>query len=176
LPAVEVPKNWRKPPPALSAAPPLVVKLPFCAVELSKKCMIPPKAPLTAPLYRFVMPTPLIVNVTVGVVVMVNPLAPALNTVRLTSVLAEVETPVVLETPNIAVSAAPLGTVAGVQLIAVFQSPLTGLARHFALPPKAVAAAKSKKSSVGAAASELTTLRHCPGGRLSEVLTGGIVR
>ena len=42
--------------------------------------------------------------------------------------------PVVLETENCAVSAAPLGTVAGVQLVAVFQSPLGGLRFQVALP------------------------------------------
>ena len=43
------------------------------------------------------MPTPLMVNVNVGLAVIVNALAPALNTMPLTSVLADRETAVVLE-------------------------------------------------------------------------------
>ena len=41
---------------------------------------------------------------------------------------------VVLETPKVAVSLGPLGMVAGVQLVAVFQSPLVGLRFQVALP------------------------------------------
>jgi hypothetical protein len=54
-----------------------------------------------------------------------------------TSVLAEMETPVMVEEMNDAVSAEPLGTVAGDQLPAVFQSPVAGRARHVALPARA---------------------------------------
>ena len=51
-----------------------------------------------------------------------------------TSVSAEMETLVVFETANVAVSTDPLGTVAGVQFVAVFQSPEPGLRSHVALP------------------------------------------
>jgi len=66
----------------------------------------------------FVMPTPLMVNVKVGLAVIVNALPPALNTMPLTSVLAERETPVIVEDAKKAVSDGPLGMVAGVQLAA----------------------------------------------------------
>jgi hypothetical protein len=45
-------------------------------------------------------------------------------------------TSVILETPNVAVSADPLGTVLGVQLIARNQSPLVGLRFQVVLPAK----------------------------------------
>ena len=44
------------------------------------------------------------------------------------------ETLVVFERANVAVSADPLGTVGGVQFVAVFQSPEVGLRSHVALP------------------------------------------
>ena len=53
-----------------------------------------------------------------------------------TSVLAESETPVVLENVNVAVSVGPLGGPPAVQLIAVFQSPELGFFFHWALPAK----------------------------------------
>jgi hypothetical protein len=74
----------------------------------------------------FVKPTPLTVNRNMGLAVIVNALAPALNTIPLTCVLAEMETPVIFERANVAVSAEPLGTVGGVQFVAVFQSPVAG--------------------------------------------------
>ena len=47
----------------------------------------------------------------------VNALAPGLNTMPLTSTQGRIQRrPVVLETSNVAVSAGPLGMVAGVQL------------------------------------------------------------
>src|SRR5450432_720408 len=97
----------------------------------------------------FTMPAPLIVSAVgllLGLTVIVNALAPGLKTMLLTSVLAERETPVTLETPNVALSAELLGTVAGVQLEAVFQSPVRGLRFHVALPAEA-ACVKSKASS-----------------------------
>ena len=51
----------------------------------------------------------------------------------LTSVLLEIETSMVLERPNVAMSAGPLGTPIGVQLAAVFQSPEVGSRSHWAL-------------------------------------------
>ena len=53
---------------------------------------------------------------------------------RLTSVLAEIERPVVLDKSKKAVSANPLGTVAGLQFVLVFQSPEWGLCFQVALP------------------------------------------
>jgi hypothetical protein len=47
---------------------------------------------------------------------------------------AEIETSVTCEEAKVAVSVDPLGTVAGVQLAAVFESPLLGCRFHIALP------------------------------------------
>jgi len=84
----------------------------------------------------FVMPTPLMVNVKPGLAVMVKGLRRAFesNTIPLTSVLAEIERSVVLDKSKKAVSDAPLGTVAGLQFVLVFQSPERGLRFHVALP------------------------------------------
>jgi hypothetical protein len=57
-----------------------------------------------------------------------------LNATPFTSVKAERERLVVFEGANVAALAAPLGTVAGVQFVAVFQSPLPGLRFQVALP------------------------------------------
>ena len=54
-----------------------------------------------------------------------------------TPVSAERETAVVPDNPKVAVSAAALGTVAGVQLPAVFQSPDPGTSFHVELPARA---------------------------------------
>ena len=51
----------------------------------------------------------------------------------LTSVFAEIETSVVCERPNVAISIGPLGTPIGVQLAAVFQSPEIGSRSHWVL-------------------------------------------
>jgi hypothetical protein len=59
----------------------------------------------------FVMPTPLIVSLNEGLAVIVNALAPELNAMPFTSVSAEMETPLVLEDANAAVSEGPLGIV-----------------------------------------------------------------
>jgi len=66
--------------------------------------------------------------------------------ILLTSVFAEIETAGVLERANVAVSAEPFGTVAGVQFVAVFQSPDPGLRSHVALPAKVLPAAESSKN------------------------------
>ncbi len=79
------------------------------------------------------MPEPLTLS-TRSFTVSVNGLAPVLKTMPFASVLAEKETPVVFEVRKVATSAAPLGTVVGAQVVAVFQSPLTGLSLHVALP------------------------------------------
>ena len=56
---------------------------------------------------------------------MANALARGLNTIRFMITVAERETSVMLETSKVAPSSEPLGTVAGVQLAAVFQLLLT---------------------------------------------------
>src|SRR2546430_2869730 len=94
-------------------------------VTLTKFCAIPE---------LFVIPVPLMVKRGEAVSVIVNALAPASNTMAFTSVLAETEMAVVFETAKVAVSDAPFVTLAGVQFAAVFQSPLTGLRFHVALP------------------------------------------
>src|SRR5437762_11892405 len=78
-----------------------------------------------------VMPVPLRVNCCEQV--MVNGLAPALNTIPLTSIGPESEILVMLDVLKVAVSTGPLGTVLGVQLSGSFQSPLTGLVLQVAL-------------------------------------------
>src|SRR5438046_2387418 len=105
------------------------------AVVATKFCRIPE---------LFVMPTPLIVRKMSGLVnlksefVIVNALAPGLNTMPLTSVLLgpDTKTPVVLEDANVAVSDGPLGMVGGVQFAAWFQSPVAGLVFQVALSAK----------------------------------------
>jgi len=82
---------------------------------------------------------------------------------------------VILETPNVAVSLGPFGTVAGVQLLAAPQKPSGGLRFHVALPAKAVAAAASRNTSVGAPINEREIPRR-DGDRLMEVFTDPIVR
>jgi len=152
LPAVEVLLKDNAPPPKPLTALPLLVKavrLPAVALFVNTISPTLP-APLTAVTKfcvipeLFVIPVPLMVNVNVGVAVIVNALAPALNTMPFASVLPAVETPVVLEKPNVAVSDDPLGTVAGAQLLAVFQSPVAGLANHVALPAKLLLAVESR--------------------------------
>jgi hypothetical protein len=55
----------------------------------------------------------------------------------LTSVFFESDSSAVLESPNVAVSAGPFGTVISAQLAAVFQSPELGLRFQVALPASA---------------------------------------
>ena len=160
LPAVEVFTNSVVPPPPPLTVAPLFVKavlIPAVALLLKRIC---PKLPAPSTAVTkfsvipelFVIPVPLRVSVNVVLAVMVKALAPALNTMPFTSVFAEIDTPVVLEVANVAVSPEPFGTVIGVQFAAVFQSPLPGLKSHCALPAKAglvlricpVASAKSR--------------------------------
>ena len=95
----------------------------------------------------FVMPTSLIINGDGVLAVIVNALAPALNTIPFTSVFADRDTAVRLLMANVAVSAGPFGTVLGVQFAAVFQSPVAGLLFHVALSPKVLLAVESRSSS-----------------------------
>src|SRR5947207_5510953 len=123
------------------------------------------------------MPTPLILKIcsyelTSEVTVSVNGLAPALNTMPLTSIVMASETkiPVTFETSKVAVSPGPLGTVGGVQLVAVNQLLPAGLRLQVALPAKALPPAESRNRSVGAANSERSRLRLQKGDRLTELV------
>ena len=62
---------------------------------------------------------------------------------------------VVLERSKVALSRMPLGTVSGVQLIAVFQSPLVGLRFQVALPARVVGTLR-KNSETGRSGRECT--------------------
>jgi hypothetical protein len=81
----------------------------------------------------FAIPAPLTVNVKGGLAVIVNALAPELNTMPFTSVFADKETAVRLLVANVAVSDGPLGTVEPVQFAAWFQLPDVGFCFHVAL-------------------------------------------
>ena len=69
----------------------------------------------------------------------------------LTSVFAEIETLVVFERANVAISAGPFGTVIGVQLAAVFQSPEPGLRSHVALLACATIGTKIERATASIA-------------------------
>jgi hypothetical protein len=141
LPADELCKNWINP---------LTVKAVERPADAALRKSILPTTFCVIP-ELLVMPTPLMVSLNVGVAVMVNALAPALNTMPFTSVLAERETPVVFETANVAVSGWPLGTVGGVQFAAVFQSPEVGFAFHVALPAKVLLVIESRSRNISTA-------------------------
>ena len=66
--------------------------------------------------------------------VMAKGLAISSNAMAAISIVLEMEMTPIFETSKVAVSFDPLGTVAGVQLAAVFQSPLAGLRFQVALP------------------------------------------
>jgi hypothetical protein len=113
------------------------VRLP--AVALFMNAIIDPSTALTKFSVipeLFVIPMPLMNNEERKGAVIVNALAPALNTIPFTSVNAEREISILLERANVAVSVGPFGTVAGVQFVAVFQSLLPGLRFQVALPAK----------------------------------------
>ena len=77
-----------------------------------------------------------------------------------------------LDVANVAVSVGELGIVAGVQLAAVFQSPLVGADFHVALPAKLMlAAANRNNSTVGITTNHLLLRRFgaraiVPGGKV----------
>ena len=71
----------------------------------------------------------------------------ALNEMVFTSLFADSESRVVAEPPKVAVSAALFGIMIGVQLPAVFQSPLAGDGSHVALPATAGPAGSSRSRS-----------------------------
>jgi hypothetical protein len=141
LPAVEwSPKT--KPPPSALAVPPLMVKVvlipavAFPPVKLAN--CIPPAPASNTKLWvipeLLVMPAPMTFNGPFTSVLMVNALATGLNTISVIVVFADTETPVVPDVAKVATSALALGTVAGVQFVAVFQSPDPGAASQVALP------------------------------------------
>ena len=78
----------------------------------------------------------------------VNALAPGVNAMLFTSIDEAIETLTVLETPKVATSFGPFGTVAGVQFAAVFQSLLIGLELQVALPAKEWTAIKHEQTQM----------------------------
>jgi len=134
-------------PPLCTGPAVLIVAVP--AVALFKNVSVPelptPSTPSTkfwAAAELFMIPVPLIVNAN-ALSVIVNALAPELNTMPLIDMRPESATPVMLDVAKVAVSVGELGTVAGVQLVAVFQSPVAGAGFHVALPAKLLLAAGS---------------------------------
>ena len=111
-----------------------------------------------------VIPRPLIVRFTPPEVIVYG-LAPELKIIPFTSVLAERERAVVALAANVAVSDGPLGTVAGVQLPAVFQSPVAGLDLHWALPawPGWVVRSNIKAGKSATLKAERLRRGHAPG-------------
>jgi hypothetical protein len=95
--------------------------------------------------------TPLMVNCVAFATVIVKALAPELNSMPATSVKAERETPVIVEDAKVAVSDGPLGGPPAVQLPAVFQSPVAGLANHVALAATLLLAVESRSVRMAAA-------------------------
>ena len=122
--------------PAVELAPSKKMKLPLPPELARTKFWVIPEL--------FVTPVPLalMVNANGASTVIMNALAPELNVIPATVVLAEIETPVVLEVAKVAVSLAPLGNpVFGVQFVLVSQSPVPGLRSQVALPALAEPAA-----------------------------------
>jgi len=70
----------------------------------------------------------------------------------------ETEISVVFETSKVATSAGPFGIVGGIQFVAVFQSPVSGVALQVALPAYTVESASSyaKKKARGFIAKSYT--------------------
>src|SRR5262245_43721585 len=140
------------PPPnaPLVSEPKTVRTVPSPALAAFTNSIIPLLPPTEGATVRFcvtpellLIPGPLMVNVTPvetgsGSAVMLKLLAPGLNTISATSVItAENLRPVTLDPAKVATSVGPFGTVAGVQLTAVFQSPVVGLRFQVALPARA---------------------------------------
>src|SRR5689334_4551118 len=110
-----------------------------CCEGLVANCCVTPEVLIT--------PAPLIViKCPLGSIE--NGLAPEAKTTLFTSTDAETVIAVMLEVVNVATSSGPLGTVAGVQLAAVFQSPLVGVALQVALPANEWAAINSENRQI----------------------------
>jgi hypothetical protein len=162
LPAVEVAPNFKAallvklalPAVALSPkvmSPVLVKSVKLPAVALPKKFItVGPETKFWVIPELFVMPTPLMVKAKKGLVI-VNALAPGLNTMPLTSVVAEMTGRFILEVANVAVSAGPLGGPLATQLAALFQSVLAAVAFQVALPAKLLLAVASRSVSMAVA-------------------------
>jgi hypothetical protein len=140
---------------SLDGGPLLAKTVRFPTVALFLNCIVPRVPVISAVVTRFwvvpelfAIPTPPTVNINVGPTVIVNALAPALNTIRFTAVLAERETPVVFEAANVAVSDGPLGMVGGIQFAAWFQSPVAGLFFQVPLSAKVLLALESRSSNI----------------------------
>jgi hypothetical protein len=171
LPAVEVLlKNVTPPFPQVVMAASLVMAAPLPAVALLTNC-IPPLLPDPSTAVTkfwaipelFVIPTPLMSKTTPGLAVVVNALAPPLNTIPLTSVNGppETEMPIMLEDANVAVSADPLGGPPAVQLAAVFQSPVAGFVNQVALAAKLLLAVESRSGRMATAEARKAHARDC---------------
>jgi hypothetical protein len=107
------------------------------ALALRTNSMLPGPFPSAATKFciipeLFVIPV-LMVNLNIGLAVIVNALAPELNVMPSTVVSAEIETPVILERANVALSPdAAFGATPVSQLAPVFQSPELGAESHVA--------------------------------------------
>jgi hypothetical protein len=160
LPAVEdVPsKKMELADPPLVAAPLTVYCVMLPALELvpskKKKLATPDTTGATKFWVTFellVMPAPSMVSPSGGVTVIVNALAPELKVIPATVVFAEMETAVVLEVANVAVSLAPLGKpVFGVQFAFVSQSLEPGFKFQVALPARLLPDAESQSKTAKA--------------------------
>src|SRR5450432_1371125 len=113
----------------------------FCPSEMANVWVVPDE---------LVMPAPSISRMS-PVTLNVNALAPGLKTSSATGWKAETSSTTVVtpDAPKVATSEAPLGTVAGVQLLALFHSLFTGDAFQVALP--ATAAGKGAETKNNAA-------------------------
>src|SRR3954468_20130026 len=100
----------------------------------------------------FTIPGPLMVMF--SVVVIVKALAMGVKMRLATSNLSDTEISVVFELSKVAVSVGPFGSVAGVQLAAIFQSPLVGFRFQMALP--AIVFGQGRAMTNGATRAEIT--------------------
>jgi hypothetical protein len=132
-------------------APPvavMIVALLLPALELPRKSSVP--SPDASPfklmrcflLELLVIPAPTKLSVCGALTAILNGTASAAKTSWLSRMFSDREMFLMLETEKVATSPGPFGTVAGVQLAAVFQSLLTGFTLHVALPANDWAAIK----------------------------------
>jgi hypothetical protein len=153
--AVEEFLNRVTPPNAVLNMPPLLtncVSVP--ALALLENCIRPVNAPLTVVAKfcvtpeLFVIPTPLRVNAAAGGVVMVfGRVAAELKMMPFSWVLDDSEMECTNDPLKVAVSAGPLGIVAGLQLLAAFQSVVAGVNDHVALPARAASPDSDRPSA-----------------------------
>src|SRR6516165_2121304 len=125
LPALAVSEKDTNPPLFLFPWPPLTVKKVISPTVALLVRTTPAKIEQTkfwATPELFIIPMPLIVNSWSLAMLILKGLAPVLKITSLTSTDDETKTLVCCESPNVAMSSGPSGTVFGVQLSAVFQS------------------------------------------------------